>query len=132
MLIQLVLSAVAILLAWTVVDLLLHRLFLRPLYEQNPALWRPFDHLNVALIYVTTFTLIATFIGVYILLIQPKSLSAGLSLGAFLGLALGIAAGFGTYIHMPIPRTLAWGWLIGGWLKGIVAGALLGMLITGA
>ena len=132
MLIQLVLSAVAILLAWTVVDLLLHRFFLRPLYAQNPALWRSFDHLNVLLIYVTTFTLIGVFIGVYALLIQPKSLGAGLTFGAFLGLALGVGSAGGTYIHMPIPRTLAWGWLIGGWLKGIVAGTLLGMLITGA
>jgi hypothetical protein len=130
--IQLVLSAVAILLAWMVVDLLLHRLFLRPLYEQNPALWRSFDHLNIPLIYVTTFMLIGVFIGVYALLIQPKSLGAGLAFGAFLGLALGVGSAGGTYIHMPIPRTLAWGWLIGGWLKGIVAGAILGMLSTGA
>lgn len=39
--------------------------------------------------------------------------SAGLALGAFLGLALGIASGFGTFIHMPIPLALAWGWHTG-------------------
>ena len=132
MLIQLVISTVAILLAWTVVDMLLHRFFLRPLYEQNPALWRPFDRLNIALIYLATFTLIAIFIGLYVLLIQPKSLGAGLSFGALLGLALGVGSGLGTYIHMPIPRALALGWLIGGWAKGTVAGAILGMIITGA
>lgn len=132
MLLQLILSVVAILVAWTVFDLLMHRLFLRPLYEQNTALWRPFDKLNVALIYVATFTLIGIFIGLYALLIQPKSLGAGLGFGALLGLALGVSSGLGTYIHMPIPRTLAWGWLIGGWLKGVAAGAIVGLLITGA
>jgi hypothetical protein len=131
MFLQLVLSAVAILIAWTVFDLLLHRLFLRPLYEQNTTLWRSFNQLNVVLIYVVTFTLIAIFIGTYLLLIEPKSLGAGVGFGAFLGLALGISAGFGTYIHMPIPWALACGWLIGGWLKGIAAGAIVGMLITG-
>jgi len=39
-------------------------------------------------------------------------------------------SGFGTYIHMPIPLTLAWGWFIGGWLKGIAAGAVVGRLVT--
>jgi hypothetical protein len=130
MLLPLVLSSLAILLAWTVFDVLMHRLLLHPLYAQNTALWRPFDQMNVVLIYIATFTLIATFVLTYWLLISPKSLGIGVGFGALLGLALGISAGLGTYIHMPIPRALAWGWLIGGWLKGVVAGAILGALIT--
>jgi hypothetical protein len=108
----------------------MHRLLLRPLYEENTQLWRPFDQLNVVLIYTATFGLIATFVLTYWLLISPKSLGTGVGFGALLGLALGIASGLGTYIHMPIPRALAWGWLIGGWLKGVAAGAILGALIT--
>jgi hypothetical protein len=70
------------------------------------------------------------FIFTYLLLIDPKSLGAGLAFGAFMGLALGVSAGFGTYIHMPIPLSLAWGWFLGGWLKALVAGAIVGLLIT--
>jgi hypothetical protein len=132
MLLRLLLSALAILFAWTVFDVLMHRLILRPLYEQDTRLWRPFDQLNVVLIYLVIFTLIATFVLTYWLLIRPKSLAAGVGFGALLGLALGMAAGFGTYIHMPIPQALAWGWLIGGWMKGIAAGAILGALIRDA
>jgi hypothetical protein len=132
MLLRLLLSGLAILIAWTVFDVLMHRLLLRPLYEQNTSLWRPFDQMNVVLIYIVTFTLIATFVITYWLLIRPKSIGAGVGFGASIGLALGISAGFGTYIHMPIPKALAWSWLVGGWLKGIVAGAILGMLITEA
>ena len=127
---QFLLSGVLILIAWTVFDILMHRLVLHPFYAQNQNLWRPLNQLNVVLIYVATFTLIAIFIGMYGLLISPKSLGMGLSFGAFLGLALGIGSGLGTYIHMPIPRALAWGWLIGGWLKGIAAGAILGLIIA--
>jgi hypothetical protein len=129
MLMRLLLSGLAILIAWTVLDALMHRLILQPLYKENAGLWRPFDQLNVVLIYVVTFVLIAVFIATYWLLVRPKSFSAGLGLGAFIGLALGIASGFGTYIHMPIPLALAWGWLIGGLLKGIAAGAILGALV---
>ena len=130
MLKRLLLSGLAILIAWTVLDVLMHRLLLQPMYEENASLWRPFDQMNVVLIYVVAFTLIATFVGTYWLLIRPKSLGVGLRLGTFIGLALGISAGFGTYIHMPIPLALAWGWFIGGWLKGIAAGFIVGALVT--
>jgi hypothetical protein len=129
MLKRLLASGLIILIVWTVLDVLMHRVLLRQLYEDNPNLWRPPDQMNVVLIYIVTFTLIGTFVGTYWLLVRPKSLAAGIRLGAFVGLALGISAGFGTYIHMPISQALAWSWLIGGWLKGIAAGVIVGALI---
>lgn len=129
MLVSLLLSSLAILMAWTVLDVLLHRLALRSLYAQDPQLWRAFDRLNVALIYLVTGILIASYVLTYWLLIRPKSLTAGIGFGSLLGLTLGLAVAGGTYIHMPIPRALAWGWLVGGCLKGIAAGAILGALI---
>ena len=124
------LAALAILVAWTLLDFLLHRLLLAPVYDASQGLWRPFDQMNVALIYVVTFVLIGVFVGVYQFLVRPKSLRAGLSLGAFIGLALGVSAGFGTFIHMPIPLALAWGWFLGGCLKGLAAGAIVGAVIV--
>src|SRR4030095_6468902 len=129
MLKRLLASSLLILLVWTMLDALLHRLLLRQLYEDNASLWRPFDQMNVGLIYLVTFTLIGTFVGTYWLLVRPKSLASGIGLGAFVGLALASSSGLGTYIHMPIPQALAWGWLIGGWLKGVAAGAIVGALI---
>jgi len=123
------LAALAILVAWTLLDFLLHRLLLAPIYDASPNLWRPSDQMNVALIYAVIFILIGVFVGIYKLLVRPKSLRAGLFLGAFIGLALGVSAGFGTFIHMPIPLALAWGWFIGGWLKGLAAGAIVGAVI---
>jgi len=127
---RILLSCLFIFVAWRLLDLLLHRFALASLYEQNPALWRPFDQMSVALIYFVICSLIVAFVGTYQMLVRPKSLGAGLRFGAFIGFALGISAGFGTYIHMPIPLALAWGWVIGGWLKGLAAGAIIGKLIT--
>jgi hypothetical protein len=129
MLKRLLLAGVSILLAWTLVDLPLHRVLLAPSYESSASLWRPFHEMKSTLIYAVTLTLMAVFVGTYTLLVRPKSLAAGLRFGALMGLALGVSAGFGTYIHMPIPLSLAWGWFLGGWLKGIAAGAVLGALI---
>src|SRR5262245_35753096 len=125
-----VLAALAILVAWTLLDVLLHRLLLAPIYDASPGLWRPPDQMNVVLIYAVIFVVIGVFVGIYKLLVRPKSLRAGLLLGAFIGLALGASAGFGTFIHMPIPLELAWGWFIGGWLKGLAAGAIVGAVIA--
>lgn len=123
-------AGVAILVAWTLFDALIHRLVLTPLYEANRNLWRPFDEMSTALICAVTLVLIAVFVGVYRLLVRPKSLRAGLGLGAFVGLALGVSSGFGTFIHMPIPLPLAWGWFVAGWLKGVVAGGIVGAIIV--
>ena len=120
----------AILVAWTLVDALTHRLFLAPIYEASASLWRPFDQMNTALIWAATVALVGIFVGTYTLLVKPRSLRSGLALGAFVGLALGIASGGGTFIHMPIPASLAWGWFLAGWLKGVAAGGILGAVIT--
>jgi hypothetical protein len=123
-------AGVAILVAWMLLDVLTHRLFLAPIYEASTGQWRPFDQMNVWLIYAVTLLLIGVFIAVYALLVRPKSLGAGLALGAFIGFALGVSSGFGTFIHMPIPVQLAWGWFIAGWLKGVAAGAIVGFMIV--
>jgi hypothetical protein len=124
------LAGLAILVVWTLLDTLAHRLFLAPIYDASASLWRPFDQMNVALIYTVTLALIGIFVGAYALLVRPKSLGAGLALGAFVGVALGISSGFGTFIHMPIPLSLAWGWFIAGSLKGVVAGGIVGTVIV--
>ena len=80
-----------------VIDALMHRLFLAPIYESSAVLWRPFDQLNIALIYAVTFVLIGVFVSAYRLRVRPKSLGTGIAMGAFVGLALGISSGFGTY-----------------------------------
>jgi hypothetical protein len=127
---RLTLAGIAILVAWTVLDALAHRLVLAPLYAATPHLWRPFEEMNVALIYAVTVGLIVIFVAAYQLLVRPKSLRAGLLLGLLLGLALGTSVGFGTYIHAPIPLALAWGWLLVGSVKGLAAGAILGALVA--
>jgi hypothetical protein len=78
---------------------------------------------------VVIFILILCFVFIYNLLINPKSLLSGIKYGVLIGLITGTASGFGTYLHMPIPLTLALSWFFGGWLKAIVAGFLVGVII---
>lgn len=126
---QTIWAGLAIFVAWTILDFVLHGLLLRSTCEATASLWRPLNELNQALIFLVTLVLIACFVLIYALLVGPKLLTRGLRYGALFGLATGIAAGFGTYIHMPIPLALAWSWFLGGWIKAIAAGAMVGALV---
>ena len=122
-------AGIAIFLAWSIVDFFLHGLFLRSTYEAAAGLWRPTAQISMPLVYLVTAVLIASFVLIYQVLITPKSIVRGIRFGVLYGLTTGIASGFGTYIHMPIPLTLAWGWFLGGLVKGIAAGAIVGAMV---
>jgi len=126
---QVIWSVLAIFFAWLILDSLLHRLLLRSTYEASASLWRPENQMNASLIFFVMFVLIISFVLIYGFLIDRKSLASGILFGALFGLALSVSAGFGTYIHMPIPLILAWSWFLGGWIKAITAGAIVGVLI---
>lgn len=123
------LASLAIFVAWTIVDIPLHRVILRDTYESTTILWRPENQMNIPLIYLVILALIVSFVMIYRFLIETKSLASGIRFGMLYGFATGISVGFGTYIHMPVPLTLAWGWFIGGLVKGIAAGAIVGAII---
>jgi hypothetical protein len=126
---QMIWAVLAILVAWLILDFLLHRLLLRSTYEGAANLARPIEQLNIPLVYFVMLVLILSFVLIYALLIEPKSLALGIKFGVLFGLAISISSGFGTYIHMPIPLGLAWSWFLGGWIKAIVAGVIVGLLI---
>jgi hypothetical protein len=126
---QMIWASLAILITWLILDQLLHRWLLRPAYDASASLWRPTDKLNIPLIYFVMLVLIGTFVLIYSFLIEQKSLISGIKFGVLFGLALSISSGFGTYIHMPIPLQLAWGWFLGGLMKAVAAGAIVGLLI---
>jgi hypothetical protein len=129
MVIRTIWAVLAIFIAWSILDFFLHRLLLRGAYEATAHLWRPTNEMNLPLIYFVMVVLIVCFALIYGLLIKEKSLASGIRFGALFGLAISVPVGFGTYIHMPIPLTLAWGWFLGGWIKAIVAGAIVGALV---
>lgn len=121
-----VLPFLAILAAWMLIDALAHRVLLEPLYTRTPNLWRPITEINTMLVVLATLILVLVFVLLFEVLVRPKALSTGLLLGGLVGIAIGTASGLGTYIHSPIPGSLAIAWSALGILKGLVAGAILG------
>jgi hypothetical protein len=52
-----------------------------------------------------------------------------MAFGALTGLALGVSVGLGTYIHSPIPLTMAWAWFFVAIAKSVAAGLIVGVLL---
>jgi hypothetical protein len=122
-------TVLAVFIAWSILDFILHGMLLRPTYEATANLWRPMDQMNMPLMYLVTFVFTTCFVLIYGHLVGQKSLISGIRFGALFGLATGISMGFGSYSFMPIPLTLAWSWFIGSWIEAIVAGAIAGAMI---
>ncbi len=122
-------AVVAVFIAWSILDFILHGLFLRSTYEATANLWRPMDQMNMPLMYFVTLVFTSCFVLIYGLLVGQKSLASGIRFGALFGLATGFSMGFGSYIYMPIPLTLAWSWFFGSWIEAIIAGAIVGAIM---
>ncbi len=124
-----IIAVVMVFIAWSVLDFLLHGLFLRSTYEATASLWRPMDQMNMPLMYCVTLVFSACFVLIYGLWVEPKSIRSGIRFGALFGLATGFSMGFGSYSYMPIPSALAWSWFIGTWIETVAAGAIVGLIM---
>ena len=122
-------AVVAVFIAWSILDFILHGLLLRSTYEATAKLWRPMDQIDMPLMYSVTLVVTLCFVLIYGLLVGRKSLAAGIQFGALFGLATGISMGFGSYAFMPIPVMLAWSWFLGSWVEAIAAGAIVGVIM---
>ncbi len=124
-----VLAIIAVFIAWSVLDFIIHGMLLQSTYEATAQLWRPMEEMKMSLMYFVTFLFTATFVLIYALLISEKSLASGLKFGTLFGIAIGLSMGFGSYSSMPIPLMLAWSWFFGSLIEALVAGVIVGAIV---
>lgn len=123
------LAGIAIFMAWSVLDFLIHGLILKSTYEATASLWRPMDEMKMGLMYVVGAVGAAAFVGLYGAVVKPKSIASGLKYGLLFGIATGFPMGFGTYCVMPVPVHMAFVWFLGSLVETFVGGAIAGAII---
>ena len=126
---RVLLAIVAVFIAWSILDYIIHGVLLQSTYEATANLWRPMEEMKMSLMYVVTLVFAVAFVAIYGFLFTEKSLVAGIKFGALFGLATGISMGFGSYSYMPIPLTLAWSWFFGSLFETLVAGGIVGAIV---
>ena len=124
-----ILAVVAVFLAWSLLDVVIHQLILMGEYGATADLWRPPDEIMIGLIYVVTLISATVFVSIYKFLICRKEMGRAIQYGLLYGVAVGIGMGYDSYAVMPLTQTIALTWFLGTVVQGGVAGALLGLIV---
>ena len=125
---RILLGSLAVFVAWSVMDIIIHGFLLMPTYIETSSLWRPENEMKNGLLYLVTLVAAVGFVWIYSF-IKNKSMKMGLVYGLILGVAWGFSAGFGTYSYTPIPMTLAISWFAATVAETVVAGLLVACIV---
>ncbi len=126
---RIILSVLAVFVAWSIVDFLMHGMILRSSYEATARLWRPMTEMKMGLLYLTVLIAAVAFVSIYSRFISEKGMATGLKYGLWFGLATGISMGYGTYSVMPIPYHMALVWFLGSLVEAALGGLIVGSII---
>ena len=125
---KVLINALLIFIAWTIIDFLVHGLYLKEAYEQTASLWRPMEEAKMGLNAVVVLVVSLIFTLIYVLLIDRKSMSNALIFGLLLGISAGMSMGYGFYSFSPVPYHMAATWFVTSVVEGLVGGLILGLL----
>jgi hypothetical protein len=126
---RVLLAVVAVFLAWSVLDFVIHGVILASSYAATPALWRPMNEMKTSVMYISVLVAALCFVLVYTLFFARKGISTGLRYGVLFGVGVGVSMGYGSYSVMPIPYHMALTWFLGSVVEAAVGGVILGAIV---
>ncbi|MBU0679691.1 MAG: DUF2964 family protein [Verrucomicrobia bacterium] len=126
---RVILATVAVFIAWSILDFVIHGLLCQPMYEATANLWRPMAEMKMGLMHVTLILAALAFTGLYAAVASPKNVGTGVKYGLIFGFSSGLSMGLGTYCVMPIPLSLALVWFVGTIIEMTVAGVIIGSIV---
>jgi hypothetical protein len=125
---KILLAGVAVFVAWSVLDFIIHGLILQPSYAATPGLFRPQAEMNMLLMYIVVLLAALAFAAAFGWFVSPKNPMTGLKYGLVVGFGAGVSMGYGSYSVMPIPYVMALVWFLGSWVEFAVAGLIVGAI----
>lgn len=124
-----ILGVVAVFVAWSAMDFVMHGLLLRSSYAETASLWRPMGEMKLWVMHVAVFVAALSFVLIYALFFSRKGISTGLKYGLLFGLGTGVTMGYGSYAVLPIPYHMAFTWFLGSLVEAAVGGVILGAIM---
>jgi len=124
-----ILAVVAVFVAWSVLDFILHGMILRSTYEATASLWRPMEEFKWVLNYIVVLISAACFVIIYARMITERGMNTALLYGLVFGIGAGVSMGYGSYSVMPIPYHLALAWFLGTVVMAVVGGWVAWLIV---
>ena len=128
---RIVLAILAVFVAWSVIDFVIHGVILAQSYKDSASLWRPMEQMKMGLMRVVVLISATVFVCLYANFVGNKNVATAVKFGLLFGLGAGISMGYGTYAVMPITYKIAITWFLGTLVKSTVAGLLTGLIVKG-
>jgi hypothetical protein len=126
---RIVLAVLAVFVAWSVMDFVIHGVILMQTYKDTAQLWRPMEQMKFGLMRVVMLVTAVVFVSLYAFFVGKKSVATALKFGLLFGLGTGISMGYGTYAVQPIRHKIALTWFLGTVVETAAAGLLTGSIV---
>jgi hypothetical protein len=123
------LAVIAVFVAWSVMDFLIHGVILASSYAATPSLWRPMNEMKIPVLYISVLIAALSFVLVYAWFFARRGVLTGLRYGLLFGIGAGVSMGYGSYSVMPIPYHMALTWFLGCVIEAAVGGVILGAIV---
>jgi hypothetical protein len=126
---RIILSVVAVFIAWSVMDFIMHGVILKSAYTATASLWRPMAEMKMGVMYVSVLIASTAFVLIFSQFFARKGVGMGLKYGLCFGIATGVSMGYGSYSVMPIPYHMAFSWFLGSVIEAAIGGMIAGAII---
>ena len=126
---RVILAVVAVFLAWSLMDFVIHGVILASSYASTPSLWRPMHEMKMTVMCLSVVVAALCFVLVYVLFFARRGVAIGLRYGILFGIGAGVSMGYGSYSVMPIPYHMALTWFLGAVIEAAVGGIILGAIV---
>ena len=126
---RIILSVVALFIAWSVMDFIMHGVILKSAYTATGSLWRPMAEMKMGVMYVSVLIASIAFVLIFSQFFSKKGVGMGLKNGLCFGIATGVSMGYGSYSVMPIPYHMAFTWFLGSVIEAAIGGMIVGAII---
>jgi len=123
-------SVIAVFLAWSVMDYVIHGIILKSSYAATASLWRPMAEMKVGVMYVSVLIASIAFVLIFSQFFSRRGVRMGLKYGLCFGIATGVSMGYGSYSVMPIPYHMAFTWFLGSVIEMAIGGMIVGAIIN--
>jgi hypothetical protein len=107
---------------------LIHTVILIKSYAATISLWRPDMNHKMWILWLSDLARMVLFVYIFSKGYEKKGWVEGLRYGLWMGLFAGILMGFGAYVTIPIPFTLAMLWFVFGTLQLMCCGVSVALV----